>query len=139
MPMPLPPPDFHFQLSPGLQRTLSSSPSARGRARSRAEVDNIVNMVYEECDAFAEQQKVHVRNDMKKQLLELNGLCPQLKQTYRSRREARVSRVKSDEFQKAIKKCGSSPDRLYVRVCALRVLRHRCSVRWRWRGHTPIT
>lgn len=107
MPAPPPTPNIKFEISESLQRKILRGPTAGRRFKrkySAAEVQEIIDELYGECGAFGIKQKEHVRELMKEQLRNSEcGMSSSMKATFRSRREARVSRIKSEEQSKAVK------------------------------------
>lgn len=91
------PEDEGFKLSPTLQRMLR-------RPNRAVDIDEILHRVYKEARTYAESRKELVRNEMKRKLLEVRGtLTAREKGKLRSRREAKVHRVKEQHLEKALR------------------------------------
>lgn len=91
------PEDKGFELSNALKNVLRTRTNAQ-------DVDDILSYIFSEAKRYAEERKELVRNELKKRLLEVHGtLTPREKGKLRSRREAKVHRVKEQHLEKALK------------------------------------
>ncbi len=98
-----------FEMSPGLQRDLTLG--FRGNTHNSStghtdqEVDVLMKRLYNEADEYAQKKKREVRIAMKmKNEGEQKKLISKQRSLLRSRIEAKVSRVKNNELDKALKK-----------------------------------
>ncbi len=92
------PEDEGFELSHHLKTILR-------RPTAATDVDEILHHVYSEARRYAEDRKELVRNELKKRLREVRGtLTAREKGKLRSRREAKVHRVKEQHLEKALRK-----------------------------------
>ncbi len=96
-----------FQISKELQCDLAGGPLRNRKSKQRhteEEADELLGRLYREAEVRAEERKVEVRDFLKQELQDKqHTMDSRLRSLHRSRREAKVSRVKNDEYSKSLK------------------------------------